>query len=86
MGSAERQEETRIDAEDPIAWGIDAITTRAPSLAEEAGHAAIAARLDVDALAEAGPALRSLFDGLEPPSEVSHFEIPKSVLDGIAAG
>jgi len=83
---AERQEETRIEAGDAVAWGIDALTIRAPALAEEAGYAGIGAALDGDALRGAGPLLRDLFTGLEEPSEVSYFEVPQSVLDELAAG
>lgn len=83
---AEKQEETRIEAGDAVAWGIDALTTRAPALAEEAGYGAVGAALDGEALRGAEPLLRDLFAGLEEPNEISYFEIPKSVLDGLAAG
>lgn len=83
---AERPEETRIVADDSIAWGVEALTTRAPALAEEAGFADVAATLDRAALAEAGPRLRELFAGLGEPDEVSYFEVPQSVLDRIETG
>lgn len=82
---AERQQETRIEAGDAVAWGIDAVTLRAAALVEEAGHARIGAALDGDMLREAGPLLRDLFAGLEEPNEVSYFEVPQSVLDGLAS-
>ena len=82
---AERQEETRIVADDVVGWGIDALTTRAASFADEAGYGAIGAALDGEALRGAGPLLRDLFDGLEEPNEVSYFEVPQSVLDQLAA-
>ena len=83
---AERQEETRIETGDAVAWGIDALTTRAPALAEEAGYAGLGSALDGAALRDSGPLLRDLFAGLEEPNEVSYFEIPQSVLDGLAGG
>ena len=81
-----RQEETQIEAGDPVTWGVDAWTTRAPSFAVEAGYPGIADGLDPEALSQAGTALRELFGGLEEPNEVSYFELPQSVLDGLAAG
>ena len=83
---AEKQEETRIEAEDAVAWGIDALTTRAASFADEAGYGAIGADLDGAALGGAEPLLRGLFAGLEEPNEVSYFEVPQAVLDQLAAG
>lgn len=83
---AEKQEETRIEADDAVAWGIEALTTRAASFAEEAGHGGIGAALDGDALGHAEPLLRGLFAGLEEPDEVSYFEVPQAVLDQLAAG
>ncbi len=83
---ADKQAETRIDVAPggSIAWAIDALTTRAPALAREAGYQAIGERLDAAALAEAGPALRSLLAGLDEPNEISTVEVPKSLLDGLA--
>lgn len=82
---AEKQEETRIEAEDAVAWGIDALTTHAASFADEAGYGAIGANLDGAALAGAEPLLRGLFAGLEEPNEVSYFEVPQAVLDQLSA-
>ena len=83
---AEKQEETAIDASDALAWGIEALTKRAPALAQEAGHDAIGAGLDQSVLGAAGPALRELFAGLGEPNDVSYFEIPQATLDQLAAG
>ena len=83
---AERQEEIRIEARDAVAWGIDALTTRAPALADEAGYAGVGAALDDEALRGAGPLLRDLFAGLEEPNEISYFELPQSVFDGLRTG
>lgn len=62
------------------AWGVEAITQRAPALAREAGFDEIAAKLDAEALAAAGPAFEALLDGLAEPTEISHFEVPASVI------
>ena len=82
---ADRQEETQIEAVDAAAWGIEALTTRARSLASEAGYDAIGDALDLEALREAGPLLEDLLSSLEEPNEVSYFELPQSVLDGLRA-
>ena len=83
---AERQEETVIPAADSVAWGIEALTTRASELAGEAGFAEVGEALDTEALGAAGPLLLDLFGRLEEPNEVSYFEIPQFVLDELAAG
>ena len=80
---ADRQEETQIEAADAVAWGIEALTTRARALASEAGHGTVGESLDLEALRGAGPLLEALFDELEEPNEVSYFEVPQSVLDGL---
>lgn len=79
---AEKQEETSIDATsaDNLAWGIDALTTRAPALLLEGGFGAEAERLDTQALGKAGPAIRSLLEGLGEPKERSTFDVPASVI------
>ncbi|MDJ0853232.1 MAG: hypothetical protein QNK04_33105 [Myxococcota bacterium] len=84
---AEKQAETRIEAPAgaSVAWGVEALTSRAPALAAEAGHAAIGERLDTAALADAGPAIRSLLGGLGEPDEVSIVEVPKSLLEAARA-
>jgi hypothetical protein len=84
---AERQQESAIDvvAGQIVAWGIEAITTRAQALAEEAGLSSIGAGLDVAALAGAGPSMQALFDRLEEPTEISYFEIPAAVLESMRA-
>jgi len=84
---AEKQEENAIDAAEggSVAWGIEALTTRAPELAAEAGYSAIGDALDRSALAAAAPAMQSLFDGLEEPNEVSYFDVPASVLESLRA-
>ena len=81
---AENEAETRIPPEDPVAWGIDAITGRAPELLRQGGFDGVAERVDLAALAAAGPAMRGLFDGLAEPTEVSYFEVPRAVLEGLA--
>ena len=86
---AETQAETRIDAErhpDSTSWGVEALTTRAPEFVTQAGYPEIAQRLDAQALAAAAPRLEAMFAGLGEPTERSVFEIPQSVLDGLAAG
>lgn len=82
---AEREQETAIEAADAIEWGIEALTERAPALADEAGYGGLGAGLDGEALRGAKPLLRDLFARLEEPNEISYFEIPQSVLDGLAA-
>ena len=84
---AEKQEETSIDspAGKSVAWGIEAITSRAPELVNEAGMSSIGEGLDLGALAGAGPALESFFGSLEEPNEVSYFDIPVSVLESLNA-
>ena len=84
---AENDAEVKIEAGDggSIAWGVEALTTRAPALVEEAGHPEIAESLDRAALAEAGPAIRRLLDGLAEPTEISHFEVPASVIESLRA-
>lgn len=84
---ADNQAETKIEAvgdADARAWGIDAMTTRAPELVAQAGFDEVVAQLDRDALAKAGPAIHDLFEGLAEPTEVSYFDVPKSLLAGIA--
>ncbi len=83
---ADREEETRIEAVDAVEWGIDALTTRAPALAAEAGFEALGEALDTAALTDAATPLRDLFAGLGEPTEVSYFEVPQAVLDQLAAG
>ena len=45
-------------------WGIEALTTRAPALAEQAGYAAIGEGLDGEALATAGHEVAGWIDAL----------------------
>lgn len=80
---ADRQKETRIDAgsDGSLAWGVEALTSRARALLAEGGFEAIAAELDAEALAGAGPELRALLDGLGEPSERSTFEVPTAMLE-----
>ena len=73
-------------SEDSAAWGIDALTTRAPELFRQGGFDELADKLDTGALGSAGAELRALFAGLVEPTEVSYVEVPKSVLDALAAG
>lgn len=82
---AANQKETAIaDAGgDALGWGVDALSTRAPAFIREAGEDAIAASLDADALAAARPALARLLAGLGEPTEVSWFEVPRSVLESL---
>ncbi len=84
---AENDAEVTIQAGDAgsIEWGVEALTTRAPALVEEAGFPTIAASLDRAALAAAGPAIRSLLDGLAEPTEISHFEVPASLIESLRA-
>lgn len=83
---AEKQEETRIDAGDTgsIAWGVEALTTRAGELLREGGFASAADALDAGALAQAGPSIRSLLDELDEPTERSTFEVPAATLAALA--
>ena len=81
--------ETRIEAagsDASAAWGIEALTTRAPELLRQGGFDELADKLDTGALGSAGAALSALFAGLAEPTEVSSFEVPKSVLDSLTAG
>ncbi|MBJ18156.1 MAG: hypothetical protein CL933_01915 [Deltaproteobacteria bacterium] len=85
---ASRQEETAIEpgAESLQAWAIEALTSRTPALATEAGYAELAATFDVEALAGSGEAIHGLLEGLAEPDEVSYFEVPRAVYDSLAAG
>ena len=86
---ADNRAETKIELDatsDARAWGIDAMTNRASELIAEGGFEEAASRIDGAALAQAGPALRRLFDELPEPTEVSYFDVPKSVLDGLSGG
>lgn len=86
---AENQAETKIElsgGSDVRDWGVDAITQRADELLAQGGFQDVAAQIDREALGSAGSAIRSLFDGLAEPTEVSYFEVPQSVLDSLAAG
>jgi hypothetical protein len=82
---AENQSESVIEAgsEGANRWCVEALTTRAAQLADEAGYTQIGAALDLEMLACAGPAIQSLFDELEDLNEVSNFEVPVSVLEGL---
>jgi hypothetical protein len=83
---AENQSEAVIDGKrfgDGLGWGITQMTTRMKALVEQAGFEAVAAAIDPAALADAGPRLRALVEGLAEPSETSHFEIDASVLAGL---
>lgn len=85
---ATNQAEESIDASEEavLAWGARALSERAPSLAEQAGMPQVIAELDESALQAAMPDLQQLFEGLAPPDEVSYFDVPKAVLDELAAG
>lgn len=85
---AEKREETRIEADAgaSLAWGVQALTTRAAELLAEGGFAALAAELDADALRDAGGAIRALLDGLAEPDERSTFDVPAALLAGLRTG
>lgn len=85
---AENQAETRIDRgdRDVVEWGVETVTHRAAALAQEAGYPEIAAELDGAAIRAAEGELAALLAGLGAPDEVSYFEVPRSVLDGLAQG
>lgn len=83
---AENQAETLIEpaeGADAAAWGIETLTARAPELVSIAGFAALAETLVASEIEAAGGALQALFDGLVEPTEVSYFEVPKSVLNSL---
>ena len=80
---AENQQETAIDAADAVAWGIEALTRRAPEYVRQAGLDDVAATLDTAALADAAPGLRQLFEALAEPDEVSYFEIDAKILESL---
>ncbi len=82
---AETQAETAIDAGErgAAAWGVETLTTRAQSLVMEAGFDEIAAALDMGALATAGSAIQSFFDGLEQPTEIASFAVPVSIIESL---
>lgn len=85
---AESQAETKIPttgAEAARAWGIEALTRRAPEYVVQAGFPAVAEALDTAALAALGPELEGLFAGLGEPDELSYFEVPQSLLDRLNA-
>ena len=79
--------ETKIDRGDQAieAWGVEAVTRRAEQLAGEAGYADLGTRLGEKALMEAAQELAAMLAGLGDPTEISYFELPQSVLDGLAA-
>ena len=79
--------ETKIDRGDQAieAWGVETVTRRAEQLATEAGHAELGARLSDEALTQAAPELAAMLAGLGDPTEISYFELPQAVLDGLAA-
>lgn len=85
---AEKQEECVIEVEagGERAWGVDAVTRRWAELLDEGGYTAFKETLNGDELGRAALAIESLFDQLEEPNETSRFEVPQSVLDGLAAG
>ena len=85
---AENQAETRIDRgdRDVVDWGVETVTRRASALAEEAGYPEIGAGLDDAAIRAAEGELAALLAGLGAPDEVSTFELPRSVLEGLARG
>lgn len=88
---ADRQEETAIDVvgAEGIAWGVEAVTARIDALLREAGHPEVVETLDPGKLADAGPRLRALLDGLAEPDEISHFDVPSRTVEalrGSAAG
>ena len=84
---AENEQETKIDPQGGavVDWGIEAVTRRTVQLAREAGHPDLARALDVDALEASAGALSSMLEALGEPNEVSYFEVPQAVLDGLAA-
>ena len=79
--------ETKIErGEQAIeAWGVETVTQRAEQLAAEAGYADLGTRLSGEALAASAPQLAAMLQELGEPTEISYFELPKSVLDGLAA-
>ncbi len=85
---AENQQETRISGHegDSLAWGIQALTTRAGELLREGDFASVAETLDPAALADAGPALRALFERLGEPTERSTFDVPAATLAALGRG
>jgi len=86
---AENRADTKIEVagiDESAAWGIDALTTRAPELLRQGGFDELADKLDAGTLGSAGAGLRALFAGLAEPTEVSHFDVPKSVIDSLTAG
>ncbi len=84
----ENLRETAIDCETgaSVDWAIEALTRRARALVREAEFGDLADELDEAALAAAAPAIRTLFEGLAEPNEVSYFEVPQSTLDQLAGG
>jgi len=83
---AENPSERAIGAggfEEGLDWGLAEISSRMKAIVEEAGHAKVAADIDVAALTVAAPALRSLIADLAPPTEISYFEVDAEVLAGL---
>jgi len=83
---AEKQEETAIDSADAVAWGVEALTARAGDFVAEAGYGDVGDGLDPAALLTQREPLARMLADLEEPNEISLFEVPRAVLDGLAQG
>lgn len=83
---AENQAEVQIEpaaGSDSASWGIETLTRRAPELVATAGYGALAETLEPSEFEAASGALRTLFDELEEPTEISYFDVPVSVLKAL---
>ena len=80
---AEKQEETAIESADAVAWGVEALTARAGDFVAEAGYEQVGDRLDSSALRRQRDPLARMLADLEEPNEISVFEVPRAVLDGL---
>ena len=83
---AENKKETKIASSESSEWVFERVSQDPVALLEEAGFRSLAEGLDLAALADAAPRLRTLVASLAEPSETSFFEIEASVLEGLAKG
>lgn len=85
---ATNQDEENIEAEEgsAVEWGVTALSERAGDLAAEGGFSDAAGEIDPVALRGASGRIRDMLATLGEPTEVSHFDVPKAMLEKLAKG
>ena len=85
---ATNQDEENIEAEEgsAVEWGVTALSERAGDLAAEGGFSDAAGEIDPVVLRGASGRIRDMLATLGEPTEVSHFDVPKAMLEKLAKG